>query len=88
MVFKLFKLYTRIDNWANGVRQLMTGTLRKVSHLSKCLVIVITMVLLTSYDVNSLSLGSVNCVRHVWSALLLSPPPYFVYICLSALTDI
>ena len=41
--------------------ELSLGTLRKVSHLSKPLVIVITLVFLTSVDIMGLSMGSENC---------------------------
>ena len=61
------------------------GTLRKVSHLRISLVMVFTLVLLTCCNV--IGLSKLYC--HVWSALLqsptMAPPPYFVYICLSAI---
>ena len=71
----------------NGIIVIIVNqdTLRKVSHVSISLVIVITLVLLTSCD----DMGLSKLWHHVWSALWLSstmaPPPYFVYICLSAI---
>ena len=60
------------------------GTLRK-AHFSISLIIVITLVSLRICDVMGLS----KLWSHVWLALLLNltmaPPPYFVYICLSAI---
>ena len=61
------------------------GTLRKVSHLSISLVIIIALAFADQLRYNGLS----ELQHHVWSALLLcptmAPPPYFVYISLSAI---
>ena len=53
------------------------GTISLVSHLSLCLVIVITLVLLTSCGVMGLSMGLVNCDVMSGQPYYLASPPIF-----------